>query len=264
MHLSTKNRRDLRCCVLSVLTSMCVLFGTACGSSSSSPATPQIIVAAASDLRPAFEDLAWQFSEDTGINVTFAFGSSGQLREQIINGAPFDVFASANADFVDEVISAGRAVAESKTNYAVGRIVLWSASTGSLPADISALQEPQFTRIAIANPAHAPYGLAAKQALQSAGIYDAVQTRLVFGENISDTKQIIDSGNTTVGIIALSLAIADGNDYVLIPDSLHEPLIQAAVVTGFGKQTSLAQQWLDYMSSPKGTEVMARYGFVAP
>ena len=151
--------------VLSLLTAAAVVIASACGgSTSSSPANQQIVVAAASDLRPAFEDLAWKFTEDTGIDVVFSFGSSGQLREQIINGAPFDVFASANAQFVDDVISADRAVAESKTIYAVGRIVLWSADPNTLPNDITLLQNSEYARIAIANPTHAPYGIAAQQA----------------------------------------------------------------------------------------------------
>ncbi len=235
---------------------------TACGGSShSTPQSPRVVVAAASDLRPAFEELAWQFSEDTGINVTFSFGSSGQLREQIINGAPFDVFASANAQFVEEVIEAGRAIATTRTNYAVGRIVLWSAIPESLPNTIEELQNPKYTRIAIANPTHAPYGLAAQQAFESSGIWKSVQGKLVYGENISDTKQIIDSGNVDVGIIAMSLAIADGRAYMLIPDTLHAPLLQAAVVTTTGANTAVAQQWIDYMTSPSGLQVMAKYGF---
>ena len=242
-----------------------VLTASSCGgSTNSSPTAPQLLVAAASDLRPAFEELAWQFSEDTDINVTFSFGSSGQLREQIINGAPFDVFASANAEFVDDVINAGRAIEATKTPYALGRIVLWSASPQNLPANITELQDPRYTRIAIANPTHAPYGLAAQQAFESAGIWNAVQNKLVYGENILDTKQIIESGNVDVGVIALSLAIADGRDYVLIPDSLHVPLLQAAVVTASGNRVELATQWISYMSSPPGLQILAKYGFVRP
>lgn len=265
MRHAAQHRQVGRRFSLSLLAVVSVLIASACGSSSSSsPASQQIVVAAASDLRPAFEDLAWQFTEDTGIDVVFTFGSSGQLREQIINGAPFDVFASANAQFVDDVISADRAVAESKTNYAIGRIVLWSADPNTLPQDITALQSSQYARIAIANPTHAPYGIAAQQALKSAGIYDAVKNKLVFGENISDTKQIIDSGNASIGIIALSLVIADGGEYVVIPEGLHEPLVQATVITATETRVPMAQKWIDYMSSSKGLGIMARYGFVRP
>ncbi len=237
---------------------------SACGDSSTTTDSTEIVIAAASDLRPAFEELAQKFTTDTNIAVTFSFGSSGQLREQILNGAPFDVFASANSDFVDEVIAKERGVAVTKTNYAVGRIVLWSATPESLPPSISDLAATTYARIAIANPTHAPYGLAAQQAFISAGIWNEIEKKIVYGENISDTKKIIDSGNASIGIIALSLAIADGRPYVEIPDTLHKQLLQAAVVTTTGEQQDAAKRWLDFMSSPAGLSVMKKYGFVPP
>ena len=238
---------------------------SACGDSSTSSTGPtEIVIAAASDLRPAFEELAKEFTNDTNIAVTFSFGSSGQLREQILNGAPFDVFASANSEFVDEVIAKERGQAATKTNYAVGRIVLWSATPESVPSSISDLVKTTYARIAIANPTHAPYGLAAQQSFITAGIWNDIEKRIVYGENISDTKKIIDSGNASIGVIALSLAIADGRPYVEIPDSLHKQLLQAAVVTTTGKQQDAAKQWLNYMSSPAGLPVMKKYGFIPP
>ncbi len=241
-------------------------FVSSCGgAASSSPSdTPALVIAAASDLRPAFEELAEQFTNDTNVDVTFSFGSSGQLREQILNGAPFDVFASANAEFVDEIIELDRGLAATKANYAIGRIVLWSSQPETLPDSITGLTSSSFARIAIANPTHAPYGLAAQQALTSAGIWNSIEKKLVYGENISDTKKIIDSGNADIGVIALSLAIADGRRYVEISESLHTPLLQAAVVTTTGKSPRTAKQWMDYMSSPTGTTVMKKYGFIAP
>lgn len=236
-----------------------------CGSSTESTSnSAPVLVAAASDLRPAFEELATSFTKDTGIAVTFSFGSSGQLREQIVNGAPFDVFASANSEFVDDVIDAQRANADTKTIYALGRIVLWSAASKTVPSDISELSTSRYTRIAIANPDHAPYGLAAKQALTTAGVWDAVSNKLVLGENISDTKMIVDSGNVDAGIIALSLAIADGGTYVEIPETLHEPLLQSVVVTTTGAQQTAGKKWIDFMMSTTGTRIMSKYGFVPP
>jgi molybdate transport system substrate-binding protein len=223
-----------------------------------------ITVAAASDLRPAFEELGALFEADTGIAVTFSFGSSGQLREQIVNGAPFDVYASANVEFVDEVIEAGRGVAETKADYALGRIVLWTPPGVVLPAEIGELTDARFRRIAIANPEHAPYGLAAKQALETAGIYTDVESRLVYGENISDTFRIAQSGNAEIGIVALSLAIANGGDYTLLPSELHEPLEQALVVTSTGPAGDAATAFAEFLGSPQGREVMIRYGFVLP
>lgn len=236
-----------------------------CGSSTESTSdTAPVLIAAASDLRPAFEEMAPQFTADTGISVSFSFGSSGQLREQIVNGAPFDVFASANSEFVDDVIDGQRAQANTKVVYARGRIVLWAASSKKVPRDISELSSSRYTRIAIANPDHAPYGLAAKQALTSAGVWESVSNKLVLGENISDTKKIIDSGNVDAGIIALSLAIADGGTYVEIPEKLHEPLLQSVVVTTTGAQQVGGKKWVDFMMSTAGSRIMSKYGFVPP
>lgn len=243
-----------------------VLAGGCGGSSDAASSTDvaEITVAAASDLRPAFEELGALFEAETGTAVTFSFGSSGQLREQIINGAPFDLFASANVAFVDEVIDAGRGVAATKADYALGRIVLWSPDGVALPGSIEELTDARFRRIAIANPEHAPYGLAAKQALETASIYDTIEPRLVYGENISDTFRIAQSGNAEVGIVALSLAIADGGEYTLLPAELHEPLEQALVVTSTGSQGDAATTFAAFLGSPEGREVMIRYGFVLP
>lgn len=235
----------------------------ACGASSTD-AAEQITVAAASDLRPAFEELGARFEAETGTAVTFSFGSSGQLREQIINGAPFDLFASANEQFVDDVIEAGRGIAATKAEYALGRIVLSVPPGGTLPASIDELADRRYRRIAIANPEHAPYGLAAMQALESAGVQAAVESRLVYGDNVSDTFRIVRSGNAEVGIVALSLAIAEGSDYTPVPDELHERLVQALVVTSTGTTGEAAAAFAEFVSSPEGREVMVGYGFVLP
>lgn len=254
--------------VVSAIVVASMLAGTACGDSSGAsmhtPDAREITVAAASDLRPAFEELGAMFETDTGIAVRFSFGSSGQLREQILNGAPFDLFASANVEFVDEVIDAGRGVAGTKADYALGRIVLWAPPGAELPTAIGQLTDARFRRIAIANPKHAPYGLAARQALEAAGIYAAIEPRLVYGESISDTFRIAESGNAEVGIVALSLAIADGGDYTLVPAELHDPLEQALVVTARGPTGEAATRFAGFLGSPQGRAVMIRYGFVLP
>ncbi|HEX6424405.1 MAG TPA: molybdate ABC transporter substrate-binding protein [Acidimicrobiales bacterium] len=246
-----------------------VLFAAGCGGSAASPAGSDgrpaaITVAAASDLRPAFDELGALFTAETGTDVTFSFGSSGQLREQILNGAPFDLFASANVAYVDEVVAAGRGRAGSQADYAYGRIVLWSRDGSMLPGDVGDLAGDRYGRIAIANPDHAPYGLAARQALESAGVWDAIADRLVYGESVSDTFQLARSGNADVGIVALSLAIADGSDHTLVPAELHEPLRQALVVTGDGARGDAAAEFADFVNSPRGRDVMVSYGFVLP
>ena len=233
-------------------------------SDSSESVVAEINVAAASDLRPAFEEAGEIFEESTGTRVAFSFGSSGQLREQIINGAPFDLFASANAEFVDEVIAAGHGVASTRADYALGRIVLRAASDVEPPASIDELTDQRFERITIANPDHAPYGAAAQQALQTAGVYETVEPRLVLGNNVSDTLRIVESGNADAGIVALSLAISDGEEYTLVPDDLHEPLEQALVVTSTGPRGDAATDFAEFLASPPGREVMTRYGFTLP
>lgn len=248
------------------LAAAAALLASACGGPSDAAQTTvdEITVAAASDLRPAFEELGAAFEAQTGTKVTFSFGSSGQLREQILGGAPFDLFASANVEFVDDVIEAGRGVAATKADYALGRIVLWAPAGVALPRSIDNLTDQQYQRVVIANPEHAPYGLAAQQALESAGVYEQVQSRLVYGENISDSFRIAQSGNADVGIVALSLAIADGSDFTIIPAELHEPLEQALVVTSTGARGEAATTFAQMVGSPEGREVMARYGFVLP
>lgn len=248
-----------------VATALAALLLLGCGADGDDRDAAPVTVAAASDLRLAFEELGERFTAETGTEVTFSFGSSGQLREQIINGAPFDVFASANVDFVDAVIESGRGRADTKADYGFGRIVLWAPPGVELPDDVAGLADPSFRRIAVANPEHAPYGVAAVQALEAAGIRDAVEDRLVYGENISDTLRIAQSGNADVGIVALSLVIADDDaEYVLVPEDLHDPLRQALVVTASGDAVEPATAFAEFVGSPAGREVMVAYGFVLP
>jgi len=260
----------LRVVLVPVVVVAAMLVMTSCGAGGSDDGgdvggdvADQITVAAASDLRPAFEELGAAFTSETGIAVTFSFGSSGLLRDQIINGAPFDLFAPANVAFIDDVLAAGRGDADSVALYGRGRIVLWAPSGVVLPDQIEDLGDPRFRRIVIANPQHAPYGMAAMQALTAAGVADLVQDRLVYGENISDAMRIVESGNAEVGIIALSLAIASGREYQLVPDVLHEPLNQALVVISSGARGAAAMAFREFILSTAGQAVMNRYGFVA-
>lgn len=234
------------------------------GTRSDTATADRITVAAASDLRPAFEELGARFEAETGTAVTFSFGSSGQLRQQVLDGAPFDLFASANVAFVDEVIDAGVGVAATKAEYGLGRLALWSPPGVTPPTSVADLADPRFRRIAIANPIHAPYGMAAQQALESTGVLSAIEPRLVYGENIADALRIAKSTNAQVAVIALSLAIAEGTPYVLVPAELHEPLVQALVVTATGPTGDAATEFAALVASTEGREVMVRYGFALP
>jgi molybdate transport system substrate-binding protein len=247
----------------------------ACGSATSSGPDAAdgggILVAAASDLRPAFRELGERFTADTGTPVTFDFGSSGQLAQRIIEGQPVDVFASADVGFVEQVLAAGIGDASTQRTYASGRLVIWSSRERWAGwDDLEQLAaDRDVTHLAIANPEHAPYGTAAEEALASIGALDAVRGRLVFGENVSDTQRLIETGNADVGIIALSLAVAADERgvgrWVLVDDTLHEPLQQDLVVTTTGEdRVDAARAFADLVSSDAGREVMRRYGFLLP
>lgn len=219
-----------------------------------------LLVAAASDLQPAFGELGQVYEEQTGRSVTFTFGSSGQLSQQIVNGAPFEVFAAADEAYVEDVLDAGRGDPGTRRPYALGRLALW---TSGAQASLADLAQPRFRRVAVANPEHAPYGEAAVAALRSSGLYDRVQPKLVYGENVSDTLRLATSGNADAAIVALSLAsVQDSGRFTEIPADLHPPLRQALVVTG--SRTDAARRFADLVTGPRGREVLRRYGFAAP
>lgn len=225
-----------------------------------------LLVGAASDLRPAFEEIGELFTEETGHEVTFDFGSSGQIAQRIVEGAPFDVFASADVEYVDRVMASGRGDTNTKTTYAFGRITIWSRvdSWGDWTGLDDLVADPGVGYLAVANPEHAPYGRAARQALEASGLWEVVETRLVIGENISDTRRLAETGDADAAIVALSMAIAAGGrgEWVLIDDGLHDPLEQAlVVVTGDAVRVGPARAFAEFVSQPKGREVMLRYGF---
>lgn len=234
------------------------------GNEASIPGESKIFVAAASDLRFAFTEIGGRFTDQTGVDVVFTFGSSGQLKEQIINGAPFDIFASANEQFVNDVVSAGRAIDETVQPYALGRIVMKTREGLAVPRSVADIVGKQFGRIAIANPAHAPYGIAAREALIRAGVFDAVEQRLIFGENVSDTLRLVETGNVDIAIVALSLVITGSLPYQLIDDTLHQPLKQSLVVTKTGANQKDAEKFVEFLSSAEGRTTMNSYGFSLP
>src|SRR5215208_7950444 len=185
-----------------------VILLTACRSSPTGTGPVTLTVSAAADLTPAFEELGELFRNETGIKVTFNFGSTGQLAQQIEQGAPVDLLAAANVSCVEELERQNLILPNTKALYAQGRITLWTRSDSPLKLEhVEDLAKPEVRRIAIANPEHAPYGEAARQALQSAGIWDRVSSRLVFGENISQTLQYAETGNVDAAIVALSLSV---------------------------------------------------------
>jgi molybdate transport system substrate-binding protein len=236
---------------------------TACDRSKAGPT--EIKVAAASDLAFAFKEIGQVYGDRTGHKVTFTFGSTGLLARQIEEGAPFDVFAAANVSFVDGLVGKGAAVADSKALYGRGRIVVWTKKdAANPPASLSDLADLRFTKIAIANPEHAPYGRAAQQAMVKAGVWDKVKGRIVYGENVQQTLQFAQTGNVEAAIVALSLALVSDGKHVVVEDSLHDPIDQALVVCARSSMPDVARDFANFVNSEDGRNIMKRYGFLLP
>jgi molybdate transport system substrate-binding protein len=230
----------------------------------------ELKIAAAADLTFAFSDVGARFVKQTGNTVKLTYGSSGNFFAQIQNGAPFDLFFSADVGYPQKLEAAGLTVPGTIYEYASGKLVMWAptASKLDLSRGLSTLLDPGIRKIAIANPQHAPYGAAAVAAMRHEGVYDKVKGQLVLGENISQTAQFVQSGNADVGLIALSLAVApamkDKGRYVEIPAADYPPIIQAAVILKSSHNKELANQFLKFMKERGTVALMERYGFSVP
>lgn len=228
-------------------------------------------IAAASDLKFALEDIAMRFRAETRREVRLSFGSSGNYLRQIMEGAPFQMFLSADEGFVFRLHQAGK-TEDRGVLYAVGRIVLFAPDGSALQVDAkaaglkAALAANQIRRFAIANPEHAPYGRAAEQALRKLGLWDALQGRLVLGENVSQAAQFASSGSAQGGIFAYSLALSPSvsklGRYVLLPEDLHQPLRQQMVLVKGAGET--ARLFYGYLQQPAARKILTQYGFVLP
>ena len=246
-----------------VLAIATVLFVSCSGNSNRPAAT--LTVSAAADLMPAFKEIGKLFEQESGTKATFNFGSTGQLTQQIEQGAPVDLFAAANVSFIEQLEAKKLILSDTKALYARGRITIWTRNDSALRLErVEDLARPQVGRIAIANPEHAPYGVAAREALQSAGVLDQVKSKLVFGENVAQTLQFAESGNVDVAIVALSLSTQSQGRWVLIPEVLHKPLNQALAVIAGTKQEAEARRFAAFVNSEKGRAVMRQYGFILP
>ncbi len=230
----------------------------------------EITVAAAADLTFAFAAAAARFQQETGNTVRLSYGSSGNFFSQIKNGAPYDIFFSADVDYPKKLEAEGLAEPGSLYEYAAGKIVIWVPTNSKLAIDrgLPVLLEPGIHKIAIANPQHAPYGRAALAALRHTGIYDQIKSKLVLGENISQTAQFVASGNADVGVLAVSLALAPAmkarGRYFEIPSDEYPPIIQGAVILKAAHHKDVAQQFLNFLKQPAGVALMESYGFALP
>ncbi len=234
-------------------------------------AQPAPAIAAASDLKFALDEVAANFRKDTGHALRISYGSSGNFARQIAQDAPFELFLSADESYVLQLAEQHHTPDRGQL-YAIGRIVLFAPNGSSLQPDAqladlrAAVSDGRIVRFAIANPEHAPYGRAAMQALQSAGLWGALRPHLVMGENVSQAAQFAASGSAQGGIFAYSLALAPAfgarGRYVLIPDKLHQPLRQRMVLTR--KAGATARAFYDYLQQPAARAVLKRHGFVLP
>ena len=231
-----------------------------------SSTTPLLILAAA-DLQAAFEELVPRFEEAEGARVDVVLGSSGNLAAQIRHGAPADLFFSANEAFLDDLIRDGRVLAPSRREYAVGRLALIAGPGEAPPPGLEALTESGYGVVALANPEHAPYGMAAREGLVHAQVWDQVEPRLVLGENIAHTLQFVRTGNADAGLVALGLVRGMSGSHIphtVIPDSLHAPLRQVAGIVEGTEREEVAVRFLAFVMSAESQATLARFGFESP
>jgi molybdate transport system substrate-binding protein len=229
-----------------------------------------LLIAAAADLSYCIDDIAAAFRKEVpDAEIKISTGASGNFFAQIRNGAPFDAFLSADVDYPRQLARLGAADGNTLTRYAIGHIVLWSPDPRfDVDKGLALLRDPRITRVAIANPATAPYGRAAKSALERDGLWEAVQSKLVIGENIAQASQFVQTGNAQVGLVSLaslrSPKLAGVGRYMLVPDTALAPIEQAAVVTKHGADNPLAARFVLFLGSPAARAILERNGFSIP
>lgn len=255
----------IKCCVAALL----LIATTALPPASAT--SREINVAAAADLSSALQELANNFEKRTGITVKLSFGASGALTQQIENGAPFDIFFSADMDYPKHLIAEGDADGATLYRYAIGQLVLWAAKDSPLDLEhkgISVLLDPSVSKISIGNPQHAPYGRAAVAALKHYDLYEKIAGKLVRGENVAQAAQFVESGNAQVGFVALAHAIAPSmqgkGKYWIVPADAYPALDQGVVLLAHSSHRQEAQAFLEYVKSPEAAAVLKRYGFSVP
>jgi molybdate transport system substrate-binding protein len=230
----------------------------------------EITIAAAADLRSALDEITSHFQDETSMHVKVVYGSSGNLFQQIQNGAPFDIFFSANADYPKKLETAGLAVPGSYYEYARGHLVLLTSSASALKLDhgLKVLLEPAIKEVAIADPGHAPYGQAAVAALKSQNLYDRISPKIVVGENVAQAASFVTSGAADIGIVAKSLAVVPSaraqTRFAEIPGDEYPPIEQACVLLKSSSKETAARRFVSYIQSPEASKILQRYGFEVP
>jgi molybdate transport system substrate-binding protein len=258
-----------RCVSLSLIVLLILVSGI--GIPQAEAASREITVAAAADLSAALQELAANYEKRTGVAVKLSFGGSGALTQQIQNGAPFDVFFSADMDYPRQLIAGGQAESATLYRYAVGQLVLWVPKDSPLDLEhkgMDVLLDPSVKRIAIANPQHAPYGRAAVAALKHYGLYEKVSDRLVLGENVAQAAQFVESGNAQAGFVALAHATAPAmqgkGKYWVVPAEAHPPLDQGVILISHSAHQKDAEAFLGFVRTEEAAALLRRYGFSSP
>jgi molybdate transport system substrate-binding protein len=246
----------------------CMLASAFAGWAQDAKPAPELIVAAAADLSAALKEIYDGYEKKTGVKLKLSFGASGALTQQIQNGAPYDLFFSADMDYPRHLVASGAADATTLYQYAVGKLVLWVPADSPLDVEhngMKALLDPSVKKIAIANPQHAPYGRAAVAAMKYAGIYDHVSDRLVLGENVSQAAQFVESGNAQAGFVALAHAVAPGmqgkGKYWEVPAGSYPQLAQGVVVLSHSQHKKEAAELIQYIKSKEVVDLLKNYGF---
>jgi molybdate transport system substrate-binding protein len=225
----------------------------------------ELTIAAASNLTDAFAEIGPRFTSKTGIKVVFSFGATADLAKQIENGAPFDVFAAADSEHVEQLETKGLLIPGSRAIYARGRLVMWLPPERKLKAErIQDITAKPFERIAIAKPDVAPYGRATVESLQALGIWNEIQSRVIYGQNVSQTKQYVATGNAEVAFIPLALVKAGEGKYIEVSDELHRPIDQALGIVKESTKQASARKFVDFLLSPEGQELMTQKGYRTP
>ena len=252
------DRRRVLICLLAAL------FANLCGAQTAS-ARPELRIAAAADLQPVLPPLLTEFENQTGIHAVASYQSSATLATQIINGAPFDLFLAADLSFPQRVIAAGLSEEPEPIAYARGTVVLWARNDGRFRSlSMDSLKDPALKSVAMANPEHAPYGRAARSALEHLGLYDSLKPKLVIAENIAQTAQYVESGNAELGLISLTSAVtprlrASGH-YVPVPQDAYPPILQGAVILKHPAGTQPAHRFVDFLASAPVQQLLEAAG----
>ncbi|BFU91137.1 MAG: Molybdate-binding protein ModA [Nitrospira sp.] len=224
----------------------------------------QVLVAVAANFASPFHEVAMEFEESTGHYVQVAVGSSGNFFAQIKNGAPFDVFFSADMERPKRLEEEGFGVKDSRFTYAIGRVVLWSPSTDLVKGEHT-LRSKNFTRLAMVNPKTAPYGLAAMQAMQKLELWEILQPHIVMGENLGQTIGFVESGNAQLGFVALSQVmdpkVKGKGSHWHVPYNLHEPIKQDVILLTKGKDNPAAKALIEFIRGPQAKPIIERYGY---